>query len=147
MKAKRDYGSKITALSVAVNKNQLVKLEEKNKEKKYHEMESEKRILFTSQMEEVPESLCYPKLEESTSKNCVTQGLEEKIEKDLDVRLGYIGMGVHNKLEVPEAKTLLEVNGQINGKAARILLDTGCSTYVLSTQFATRHNIAKTPMK
>src|SRR6266513_884025 len=146
-KAKRDYRSKITALSVAVNKNQLGKLEERNEEKESLEMESEKRILVTSQMEEVPESLRYPKLEESTSKNCVTQGLEEKIEKDLDVRLGYIGMGVHNKLEVPEAKTLLEVNGQINGKAARILLDTGCSTYVLSTQFATRHNIEKTPMK
>src|SRR5438876_7172488 len=109
MKAKRDYGSKITALSVAVNENQLGKLEERNEEKESLEMESEKRILVTSQMEEVPESLRYPKLEESTSKNCVTQGLEEKIEKDLgretwDVRLGYIGMGVHNKLEVPEAK-------------------------------------------
>src|SRR5438876_1494986 len=147
MKAKRDYGSKITALSVAVNKNQLGKLEERNEEKESLEMESEKRILVTSQMEEVPESLCYPKLEESTSKNCVTQGLEEKIEKDLEVRLGYIGIGLHNKLEVPEAKTLLEVNGQINGKVASILLDTGCSTYVLSTQFATRHNVEKIPIK
>src|SRR5436190_23992912 len=81
-------------------------------------------------------------------KDCLTQELKEvSVEENLEVRLGYIGTGLHNKLEVPEAKTLLEVNGQINGKAARILLDTGCSTYVLSTQFATRHNIEKTPMK
>src|SRR5437762_13701673 len=139
-KAKRDYGSKITALSVAVNENQLGKLEERNEEKESLEMESEKRILVTSQMEEVPESLHYPKLEESTSKDYVTQGLEEKtVEKDLEVRLGYIGMGSNNKLEVPEAKTLLEVIGQIDGKVAKILLDTGCSTYVLSTKFATQH--------
>ena len=148
MKAKRDYGSKITALSVAVNENQLGKLEERNEEKESLEMESEKRILVTSQMEEVPESLCYPRSEESVSKDCLTQELKEgSVEKNLEVRLGYIGTGLHNKLEVPEAKTLLEVNGQINGKVARILLDTGCSTYVLSTQFATRHNIEKTPMK
>src|SRR5439155_1274523 len=76
--------------------------------------------------------------------NCQKPG---HIAVNLEVRLGYIGTGLHNKLEVPEAKTLLEVNGQINGKVARILLDTGCSTYVLSTQFATRHNIEKTPMK
>src|SRR5439155_9425312 len=85
-KAKRDYGSKITALSVAVYKNQLGKLKERNEEKESLEMESEKRILVTSQMEEVPESLRYPKLEESTSKDCGTQGLEEKtVEKDLEV--------------------------------------------------------------
>ena len=128
--------------------NQSRELGDQDKEKESPSMESEKRILVTSQTEEVLESLRYPKLEESTSKDCVTQGLEEKtVEKDLEVRLGYIGMGSNNKLEVPEAKTLLEVNGQINGKAARILLDTGCSTYVLSTQFATRHNIEKTLTK
>src|SRR5438045_7460528 len=99
-------------------------------------------------MEEVPESLRYPRSEESVSKDCLTQELKEgSVEENLEVRLGYIGTGLHNKLEVPEAKTLLEVNGQINGKVARILLDTGCSTYILSTQFATRHNIEKTPMK
>src|SRR5437762_11270379 len=147
-KAKRDYGSKITALSVAVNENQLGKMEERNEEKESLEMESEKRILVTSQMEEVPESLRYPRSEESVSKDCLTQELKEgSVEENLEVRLGYIGTGLHNKLEVPEAKTLLEVNGQINGKVARILLDTGCSTYVLSIQFATRHNIEKTPMK
>ena len=123
-------------------------MEERNEEKESLEMESEKRILVTSQMEEVPESLRYPRSEESVSKDCLTQELKEgSVEENLEVRLGYIGTGLHNKLEVPEAKTLLEVNGQINGKVARILLDTGCSTYVLSTQFATRHNIEKTPMK
>src|SRR5437667_11881935 len=132
MKAKRDYGNKITALSVAVNENQLGKLEERNEEKESLEMESEKRILVTSQMEEVPESLRDPRSEESVSKDCLTQELKEgSVEENLEVRLGYIGTGLHNKLEVTEAKTLLEVNGQINGKVARILLDTGCSTYVL----------------
>ena len=105
----------------------------RKKEKRSPEMELEKRTLVISQKEEVPESLRYPKSEESASEDCVTQEKELSKEKDLEMRLGYIGTGLCNKLEVPEAKTLLEVNGQINGKAARILLDTGCSTYVLST--------------
>jgi transposase InsO family protein len=131
-----------------VKEDQLGELEGKNEENESLEIESEKRILVTSQMEEVPESLRYPQSEGSASEDCVTQELEGRtIEKDLEVRLGYIGTGLHEKLEVPEAKTLLEVNGQINGKAARILLDTGCSTYVLSTQFATRHNIEQIPTK
>ena len=56
-------------------------------------MESEKRILVTSQMEEVPESLRYPRSEESVSKDCLTQELKEgSVEENLEVRLGYIGM-------------------------------------------------------
>ena len=44
-------------------------------------------------------------------------------------------------MEVPEAKTLLEMISQINEKVAKILLDIGCSTYVLSTKFAIQHGI------
>src|SRR4030095_8431516 len=39
-------------------------------------------------------------------------------------------------MDVPEADKLLEVVVQVNGRSARILLDTGCSTYVLSSRFA-----------
>src|SRR5205814_5594181 len=52
-----------------------------------------------------------------------------------------------NKLEVPEAKKLVEVIGQIDRKVAKILLDTGCSTYVLSTKFATQHGIEEVPIR
>jgi Reverse transcriptase (RNA-dependent DNA polymerase)/Aspartyl protease len=111
-------------------------------------------------MEEVSESLRYPKLVESISDDHVTQKemelsdddnrtieVKDKTEEGLEVRLRYIGMGFHDKLEVPEAKTLLEVNGQIDGKIAKILLDTGCSTYVLSTNFAKRYGIEGIPMR
>lgn len=120
----------------------------------------EKRILSTSQMEEVSESLRYPKSVESVSEDQVTQEqmelsddnsrtieVKDTTEEDLEVRLGYVGTGFHNKLEVPEAKTLLEVIGQIDGKVAKILLDTGCSTYVLSTKFATQHGIEEVPIR
>ena len=59
--------------------------------------------------------------------------IKDCTENDLKIRLEYIEMGIQNKLEVPEAKTLLQVNSQINGKVTKILLYTGCSTYVLST--------------
>ena len=110
-------------------------------------------------MEEVPESLRYPKSEESASEDCVIQKENELLDdnstsvtvKDMkegnsEMRLGYIGMGLHDKLEVLEAKKLLEVAGQIDRKPARILLDTGCSTYVLSTRFATQHKIERIPI-
>ena len=60
---------------------------------------------------------------------------------DKEMRLGYFGLGLHDRLEVPEADKLLEVVGQIEGRTARILLDTGCSTYVLSSRFAERNGI------
>ena len=93
----------------------------------------EKRILPTSQMEEVSESLCYPKSVESVSEDQVTQEqmelsddnsrtieVKDTTEEDLDVRLEYVRMGSNNKLEVPEAKILLEVIGQIDGKVTKI---------------------------
>src|SRR5436190_2305932 len=60
---------------------------------------------------------------------------------DMGMRLGYFGLGLHDQMEVPEADKLLEVVGQIEGRPAKILLDTGCSTYVLSSRFAERNGI------
>jgi hypothetical protein len=50
-------------------------------------------------------------------------------------------------LEVPEADQLLEVIDRIEGRPARILLDTGCSTYVLSSKFAERNGIPGIQMR
>jgi hypothetical protein len=136
----------------------------------------EKRTLFVSQKEEASESLRYPESKESTSKDSATQGRTESSEgrtepvtsndlteqsmpkgcirtvadddiSDMEVRLGYLGLGLQDLLEVPEADKLLEVIGQIDGRTARILLDTGCSTYVLSSTFAEQNGITGIPMR
>ena len=52
------------------------------------------------------------------------------------VKLGYLG--IHEK---PEEFRPPVVYGKINGHPARIMLDSGCSTYVLSTDFARDSNI------
>jgi hypothetical protein len=125
----------------------------------------EKRTLAVSQTEEAPESLRYPESGRSTSEDSVTQKETELSEKhsetvdsddteivddegtsELGTRLGYIGLGLH-QLEVPEADQLLEVVGQIEGRPARILLDTGCSTYVLLSRFAERNGIPGIQMR
>jgi hypothetical protein len=135
---------------------------------------SEKRTLFVSQKEEASESLRYPESKESTSEDSVTPGrtepsdscaepvtsttetsmakgcietVEDDNASELEARLGYFGLGLHKQMEVPEADKLLEVVGQIEGRTARILLDTGCSTYVLSSRFAERNGIKGIPMR
>src|SRR5579859_3910600 len=52
------------------------------------------------------------------------------------VKLGYLG--IHEK---PEESRPPMVYGKINGKVARIMLDSECSTYVLSTDFVQGGNI------
>src|SRR5579859_7139182 len=52
------------------------------------------------------------------------------------VKLGYLG--IHEK---PEESRPPVVYGKINGKVAQIMLDSGCSTYVLSTDFVQDGNI------
>ena len=134
--------------------------------------ELEKRILFAS---EASESLRCPESEKSTSEDSVTQQRTESSDSctepvtsdsitetliakgcietvdhnasESERRLGYFGLGLHDRLEVPEADKLLEVVGQIDGRTARILLDTGCSTYVLSSRFAERNGIPGIPMR
>src|SRR6266496_4906169 len=50
-------------------------------------------------------------------------------------------------MEVPEADKLLEVVGQIEGRPVRILLDTGCSTYILSSSFVEQNGIPRIRMR
>jgi hypothetical protein len=66
---------------------------------------------------------------------------------NLGMRLGYFRLTLHDQMEVPEADKLLEVIGQIEERPAKILLDTGCSTYVLSSSFAKRNGISGIPMR
>ena len=58
------------------------------------------------------------------------------------INLGYLG--IHEK---PEELRPPVVYGKINGHNARIMLDSGCSTYVLSTDFAQDSNISCYPCK
>jgi hypothetical protein len=58
------------------------------------------------------------------------------------VKLGYLGTN-----DKPEEKKPPVVYGNINGRIARIMLDSGCSTYVLSTDFAENSNIPCFPCK
>src|SRR5579862_5752189 len=52
------------------------------------------------------------------------------------ITLGYLG--IHEKLEEFRPPVVYK---KINGHAARIMLDSGCSTYVLSTDFARENSI------
>jgi len=52
------------------------------------------------------------------------------------VTLGYLGIN-----DRPEEARPPVVYGKINGRTARIMLDCGCSTYVLSTDFVNGSNI------
>ena len=63
------------------------------------------------------------------------------------MRLGYFGLGLHDQMEIPEADKLLEIVGQIEGRSAKILLDTGCSIYVLSSSFAKWNGISEIQMR
>lgn len=74
------------------------------------------------------------------AKGCIGT-VDDEDTSDLEVQLGYFGLGLHDRLEVPEADKLLEVVRQIDGQSARILLDTGCSTYMLSSRFAEQNGI------
>ena len=89
----------------------------------------EKRTLTTSQTMEAPESLHCPESRRSTSEDSVTQQEVELSEKrtepatsdndegtsNMDMRLEYFGLGLHDRMEVPETDKLLEVVDQIEG--------------------------------
>ena len=94
------------------------------------------------------DSITQKETEESMVKGCIeTIACKDAVELELEMRLGYFGLGLHDRIEVPEADKLLEVVGQIEGRTARILLDTGCSTYVLSSSFAEQNGIHGIPMR
>ena len=61
---------------------------------------------------------------------------------DPRVRLGYLGIN-----DRPEEVKPPVVYGKIDGRIAQIMLDSGCSTYVLSTDFANAGNIPCFPCK
>jgi hypothetical protein len=61
---------------------------------------------------------------------------------DPRVKLGYLGIN-----EKPEEAKPPVVYGKIDGRVAQIMLDTGCSTYVLSTDFARAGNVPCFPCK
>ena len=61
---------------------------------------------------------------------------------DPRVKLGYLG--IYDK---PEEVKPPVVYGKIDGRIAHIMLDSGCSTYVLSTDFANAGNIPCFPCK
>src|SRR5436305_15019825 len=83
--------------------------------------------------------------EQSMAKDIETVNNENA--SGMEMRLKYFGLGLHDHMEVPEADKLLDVVGQIEGRPAKILLDTGCSTYVLSSSFAKRNGIPGMPMR
>ena len=56
------------------------------------------------------------------------------------LNLGYLDVQAHPDTQEPPS-----VIGTINGKTARILLDSGCSTYVLSEEFAVHADIRQYP--
>jgi hypothetical protein len=96
----------------------------------------EKRTLFTSseRMESI-ESLHCPESMDRASQD--GSGPKER-----NVRLGYIEL----QDSEPEADGLLEVISRIDGHDARTLLDTGCSTYVLSEEYVARMGIRRIMM-
>jgi hypothetical protein len=113
---------------------------------------SEKRTLFASPAGlETIESLRYPESKNHASEDSIGFNKDNVSEDDIgsmerNVRLGYIGLH-YNDSELPEADDLLEVIGAIEEQDARILLDTGCSTYVISDDYVARNGIERIPVK
>ena len=108
----------------------------------------------TQERTELSEKRTEPVTNDDTTEQPMAKGCIETVDvdndegtSDMDMRLGYFGLGLHDQMEVPEADKLLEVVGQIEGRPAKILLDTGCSTYVLSSSFAKRNGIPGIPMR
>ena len=75
--------------------------------------------LHLKSVESVSEDQVTQEQMELSDDNSRTIEVKDTTEEDLDVRLGYVKMGSNNKLEVPEAKTLLEVIGQIDERLQR----------------------------
>ena len=108
----------------------------------------------TQERTELSEKRTEPVTSDDTTEQPMAKGCIETVDvdndegsSDMDMRLGYFGLGLHDRMEVPEVDKLLEVVGQIEGRPAKILLDTGCSTYVLSSSFAKRNGIPEIPMR
>src|SRR5438046_1598994 len=69
----------------------------------------------------------------------------EKISTTPDVSQKTLNLGYVDIQALPDTHEPPSVIGTINGKAARILLDSGCSTYILSEEFAVHADIRQYP--
>ena len=52
--------------------------------------------------------------EQSMAKGCI-ETVDDESTSDLEMRLGYLRLGLHDRLKVPEADKLLEVVDRIEG--------------------------------
>ena len=62
------------------------------------------------------------------------------ISEDIPLKLGYLDIQGNPEVQEPP-----EIVGIIHGQPARMFLDSDCSTYVLSTDFATKAKINSYP--
>jgi hypothetical protein len=89
-------------------------------------------------------------MEQPMAKGCIETiniDNDDKRMLDLGMRLGYFGLRLHDQMEIPETDKLLKIVDQIEERSARVLLDTGCNTYVLSSSFAERNGIPGIKMR
>jgi hypothetical protein len=108
----------------------------------------EKRTLFSSseRMEAIESLRCPESMDRASEDGTGSQdghaSQDGNEPKERNVRLGYIEL----QDSEPEAEGLLEVISRIDGHDARTLLDTGCSTYVLSEEYVARMGIRRIMM-
>src|SRR5271168_718545 len=69
----------------------------------------------------------------------------EEVSSTPDASQNTFNLGYADIQALPETKEPPAIVGNINGKSARILLDSGCSTYVLSEEFAVHADIRQYP--
>jgi len=108
----------------------------------------EKRTLFSSseRMEAIESLRCPESMDRASEDGTRSQDGHASQDgtgpKERNVRLGYIEL----QDSEPEADGLLEVISRIDGHDARTLLDTGCSTYVLSEEYVAKMGIRRIMM-
>jgi hypothetical protein len=82
----------------------------------------------------------YRNTSETTTTKQEKISLTPEISPNANLNLGYLDIRAP-----PETKEPPSVFGTINGRSARILLDSGCATYVLSEDFAVNADICQYP--
>ena len=78
---------------------------------------------------------------QSMTKDCIEIVDVDNNERilNMNMRLGYFGLRLYDRLKISEIDKLLKIVDQIEGRSIKILLDTGCSIYVFSSRFAERN--------
>ena len=102
----------------------------------------------TQKEAELSEKRTEPVTNDDNTKQSITKDCIEIIDVDndegtsnMDMRFGYFGLRLHDRIKIPEADKLLKIIDQIEEQSTKILLDTGCSIYILSSSFAKRNEI------